>query len=522
MSVLVLTLIVTMLSVLVIGLVVAQTRPTLFTNKNTRTISAAQAGIDSAIAQIRNASTTDGSGNTVGEIHDLPCVVQGTVEDSVGKTTYKAEVSYFNEDPEGKDDAWRNLKKLKCYEGPSAFGLKAVPYYALVKSVGADEDAKVMAAVADRTLEATYTFPLITRNISGGLIMDSNSQFCLVADSASVNSYITYQPADSADCKNPSELSSWSWRSDYMIHLSSSDLGGRVPLCLSGRATGSTPKAMRLQVCTTTTKDPDGQRFAWTGEYTWKGQNANNTADMASYVVNIDSIVNAGDYIAVSNGYSNPKPIPLPSVGKGNASKATDQVVNQLFFGRCLDVTDEDAGKAFMITFPCKQDPSGKGNVPWNHKWYVSEPDATAGEMAIKTTISVKAGGTTKNCLITTSSKGLVAGTLVDGASIGGYKPYMFPRFKTSSGTIDCSSVSAQWTRYGETGDPMTSWTLVDANGLCLSADGPYVGTKLTAAGVKSVVVQTCNGKNEQKWNVPEDPTEAYIGNYEEKTGRTD
>jgi len=515
-SVLVLMLIITTLSVLVLGLVLSQVRPTLFTNKNTRTVSAAQAGIDAAISQIRNSTTTDESGNIVGDIHGLPCVVNGTVDGTANGTAFASTISYFKEDPTNRSADWRETNALPCYQNTNPNGLRAVPHYAIVTSTGADESAKVMSDVADRTLEATYTFPLTTRTISGDQILDTNQQFCAVANSATIGSNITFQPANETLCRTGDPLSIWSWRSDYMIHLSSTDIDGHVPLCLSGRASNSTPVAMTLQPCSLLSTDALGQRFSWTGDHTWKGQNAGNTDYGTSYIVNASSTVKKGDKLSVSTSAGNVKPVPLPAVGKGNASYTTNEVVNQSLFGRCLDVTDVDITKAFMITYPCKQDPTGKGRFDWNHKWYYTEPDPNVGEKSVKTTIHVVDGSGTKNCLIATNTQGIVAGA---GASAGSNKPYIFPRFRTSSNKVDCSSANTIWTRNGETGDPLTSWTIVDNYGRCLSAIGPSL---LADKNWKSVIVSECDGKDYQKWNVPDDPIEANIGDYSELAGRTE
>lgn len=517
MSVILLIVVIGMLAVLMLGLVLAELRPTLYANKNTRTISASQAGIDAALSQIRNARTTDGSGSVVGDIHQLPCVVSGPVEDGSGATSFVAKVTYFADDPGDKDDAWRTANALTCYPGTGATGgLRKVPTHAVIESVGSDDSATVMADVANRSLEATYTFPLTTRTISGGQIMDSNYQYCLVAGSATVGSYIAFQPAEDARCKTPGDLNLWSWRSDYMIHLSSTDLDGRVPLCLSGRASNSTPVAMTLQECTLLTTDGLGQRFSWTGTHTWLGQNSDNTDYGSSYIVNADNNIGAGDRISVSTSTSNPKPVPLPAVGKGNASKATEQVVNQSQFGRCLDVTDTDISKAYMISYPCKQDPTGGGNFDWNHKWYYTEPDANLGQTSVKTTLRVTTGGT-DYCLLTTDTQGIVAGGRPDGVNVGDYKPSMFPRFRTTSGGINCSGTgNSEWTRYADTGDVMTSWTFVDRNGRCLSANGDRVA----GSNWNSIVVQTCDGKDYQKWNVPDDPIEASVGDFVETTAQ--
>lgn len=426
MSAMLLMIVITMLSLLVLGFVVSELRPTLYTNKNIRTSSAAQAGIEATISQIRNATTTDAAGNVVGDIHQLPCYVNGPVEGAPEGTTFTASVSYFAEDPVGRDEEWRADNALRCYTSGATIGLRAVPRYAVVRSEGLDPSAVVMDDVADRMIEATYTFPLMTRTISGGQILDANSQFCLVAETTSAGSTARFRSITGDLCKEPNERNLWSWRPDYMIHLSSSDLDGRVPLCLSGRASGSKPTRMTLKPCTLGSTDPDGQRFSWVGSHTWQGQNAANTDYSNSYIVNSDGSVSNGDYISVSTSTGNPKPVPLPAVGKGNASYESRQVVNQAEFGRCLDVTNERINYAFMISYPCKQDPTGLERFSWNHKWYYDEPDADLGQTSMPTKIRVNNGS--DKCLITPSSAGIVAGERPGGVSYGSFSAHRLDR----------------------------------------------------------------------------------------------
>ncbi len=515
MSALMLMLIVSALSVLVLGFVLAEVRPTQFANKNTRTIAAAQAGIEVAVAQIRTSTAADGAGVQMGNILELPCEVRGPVEGAADGTGFEAKISYFTQDPAGKDATWREDNALRCFTTGSPKGVRAVPRFAIITSEGTDAGAKVIVDAADRTVEATYTFPLTTRNVSGGQITDNTGNYCLVANSLSAGSRVTFHLGSSAACKEKSEYNRWSWRSDYMIHLSSSDTNGRVPMCLSGRATSSTPAAMVLRTCNTGAGDPQGQLFQWTGDHTWRGQNAANTGVASTWIV--VATVGGVRTLAVRNSNSGDKPIPMPEVGKGNASKDTDQVVNQQKFGRCLDVTDVRINKAYMITYPCKQDPTGGGNFDWNHKWYYTEVDPDSATQSVSTKIYVREGNTTQNCLITTNTRGIVAGDTSGGSTgMTGVSTSYFPRFRTSGNGIDCSSTNTNWTRNGDTGDEKTSWTLVDRHGRCLSANGPKMHV-----GWDAVVVETCNGSNNQKWNVPEDPVEGTLAGFEELTGRT-
>lgn len=494
-SVLMLMLVVAVLGIVVMGAVLTQSSPTLATNKHSRTLAAAQAGLDAAASQIRNAESPDSLGELMGNMHMLPCTVEGFV-DGTEETSYVATVQYFSQNPEGQDDQWREDEALTCYTGTgSNGGVRSVPRWAIITSEGFDDTATASEDRADRIVEVTYTFQLTTRRLNGGRIFIANDQFCAVATSTEAGAEIRFRSILSDDCKDETDVNLFSWAEDYMIHLSYTDRDGRIPLCLSGRPSGAqNPAPMTLQPCTTTDQDPLGQRFAWMSQHTWRGQNAANTAEANAYIVNQDSTVHSGDRLSVATSAGNPRPVPAPAVGKGNASYDTEQAVNYAQFGRCLDVTNGTIGYEFMIAYPCKQDPSGGMNFDWNHKWYYDEP--AEGEESTSTKITVRPGST--HCLISPSSG-----------------PY--PRFLTgtSGGNIDCSSNRTDWVRYGYSEDLTQAYTFQDLNGRCLSIapDDKYNDWS-------KIVVETCDGSDLQKWNHPDTPVDATMDGFTELTGR--
>ncbi|WP_084103667.1 hypothetical protein [Demequina sp. NBRC 110056] len=492
-SVLMLMMVLTVLAILVLGAVLTQVNPTLFSDKNSRTLAAAQAGLDVTAAQVRNATAPDGTGAIMGDIHRLPCIVEGTVDNS-GDTTYRATVEYYKDDPTTRDETWRAANQLRCYTGTGLNGgVRDVPRFAVIESEGFDVTATAQVDRADRVVEATYQFQLTTMKVSGGQIYDDDLQYCLVADHAGEGANIRYRPAGHSDCNEKTALNSWTWDEDYMLHLASSDLPGVIPMCISGRPwSNGSARAVTLQECALGTRDDLGQRFSWTGSHTWRGQNSANTAYADSYLVNQDSRVDANDALSAANSATNKSVTPEPAVGKGNASYATNQVVNFHEFGRCLDVTDEDINKSYMIAYPCKQDPSGFGSFKWNHKWFYAEPTDTE---SVTTTIHVLVDNRTdrKYCLYTPSGS-------------------VYPRFGTT-----CTGDSRTWTRYGQTGDE-DAYTIQDSAGRCLTVGGseyPLHGSQWSR-----IVVATCEGKETQQWNVPTDPVDATLGEFSELTGR--
>src|SRR5450631_278272 len=96
----------------VAGITVSQALPTRIDNKAAKVVQVAQAGIDTALSQIRAAN--DGSGNGVstagkGVNAQLPCVITGNVN-STSTLAYKDHIYYFNSshDPTThlNDDVW--------------------------------------------------------------------------------------------------------------------------------------------------------------------------------------------------------------------------------------------------------------------------------------------------------------------------------------------------------------------------------------------------------------------------------
>lgn len=511
-SVLMLILILTTLGILVLGLALTQSKPTLYQEKNVRTLAAAQAGLDAAAFQIRNAYTSDGL-ETVGDIHKLPCSVSGSVDGDASGTSYQVEISYYKTDPEGRDDLWLEANALTCYPvAGSMGGVRDVPRFALLRSEGLDPTATANVDRADRVVEATYTFQLTTRKIVGGRIFDENSQYCWVADSASAGAFIRYRSFEDGDCDEATDLNSWTWANDYMLHLSSSDRNGAIPMCLTGRASDSDPTPMTLEPCTSSSADPLGQRFAWTQNYTWRGQNSANSVPIDSFIVNEDASADAGDRVSVSTSANWRSVNPDPAVGKGNASYDTDQVVNHLLFGRCLDVTDADINELYMITYPCKQDPSGGNNFQWNHKWYYDEPEGD--EEFVETEIRVNTGSTWY-CLISPSWT-----TRIREVGTGADIDVRTPRFKNPSNNRECGTTRTTWKRYGYHEDNALAYHIVDHNGLCLSSNGPRSSKETGHRLWNTVIVEACSDAESQMWNVPQDPVEASLNDFEETTGR--
>lgn len=486
------------LSVLLLGVVMAQVKPTMFAAKNARTVFAAETGLDSALSQVRSAlGAPDVNGKIYGDPTKLPCTVQGKVNGSSSSLSYEVTMMYFGENPAGRDATWRVNNQLTCTSGS---GVPVAPSFALLTAEGLDGGVRGLATTAgDRTLETVYTFKVTNNNINGGAIYALGLKHCLQASGQAVGSTVSYVDAAQCGADDPRQL--WTYSTDYGIHLSVSDLGA-TPLCMTGTSSGASGYAdVRLTPCTA---GNTRQMFSWQGGAKWEGQRDDNTNYSGKCIGAEDDYSDAdltGKKLKYGPCWGNDLTYgsfdPDARVGPGAASKATGQIVNFLEFGRCMDVTGEKVNETFMISYPCKQDPSGGSKLNWNHKWSYTEPTNKLGSLAnqqIK--VTYKGTDTSKGvpnavyCLKTPSSTANPA-----------YVTFVTP----------CSGGdSEKWTRNAEMTTYAGSWTFTDRYGRCIS-----LGDKYSTRWSK-LVVAPCNGGAEQKWNAPELNQESKLSDYKE------
>ncbi|WP_197030003.1 ricin-type beta-trefoil lectin domain protein [Cellulomonas sp. URHE0023] len=497
-TVIMLIMVMSALSVLMLGVMVAQVKPTMYAGKNTRTIFAAETGLDSALSQIRSAiGPVDMDGKYYGAPTLLPCSVQGKVDSSTSTLTYAVNVSYFDQDPTGKDDAWRSTNKLACVSGA---GVTISPSFAILSATGLDAGVAGLATTAgDRLLETMYTFKVTHNNIEGGTIYAFGDKHCLQAAGQNVGDKVTY--VDQSNCGGDDPRQLWTYGKDYEIHLSVTDLGA-TPLCLTGNSSTGGNVDVTLTKCVTGNTD---QQFSWKGGAKWIGQ-LSTGKDYSTYCLTsgdtyddtklINKTLKYGDCLGDNTAYASFDPD--PRVGAGAASYTTGQIVNSLEFGRCMDVTGEKVIETYMIDYPCKQDPSGGGKLKWNHKWKYTEPPGLVGTYTGQISVYYDSSDTKKGdpyktyCLKTPSASASPA-----------YVTFVTP----------CSSTAAdqKWTRTADTGVYTDSWTFTDQYGRCISLSGD----KLDSSWSK-LIMATCSGGPEQKWNAPVVNKEAGLSDYKE------
>jgi hypothetical protein len=494
MSAIMLTFIMGALSLLVLALVASQVTPTQFARKSTRTVYAAETGMNAALAQIRAAAAAPDFTDTVyGDRSKLPCTVNGPVDLTGSDLTYAVTVQYFKESPDGKSATWRNANDLTCIPGS---GLSVQPTHAIVTSQGLADGVPGMAtSVGDRTLTLTYQFQVSNTNVPGGLIYTFNSGHCLQATGTTAGSTVTY--VDKSLCGTDDVHQLWLYDENYTIRLASSTLAGDQ-LCITGPSTDDPTDAVDalLKVCESNTSTARwNQLWSWEGGARWKGENkAITTYSGVCLFSGVTTgspggrTLRAGKSCADKQDWGSFNPD--PRVGAGAASVATHQIVNYLEFGRCFDVTEQRTDYAYMIAYPCKQDPSpGSNQIAWNHKWFYSEPPsgvASAGPQLIY----VYNGTSQKFCLRTPA----------EGAN---------PAYVTLTSSCNLTAWDQKWTRYNDTGSYESSYRFVDSLGRCIS-----LGDKFDAWS--KLIVAPCNESPEQKWNAPPNNANAAVDDVRE------
>ena len=236
--------------------------------------------------------------------------------------------------------------------------------------------------------------------------------------------------------------------------------------------------------------------------------------------------MDAGDKLSVSNSDAKHSVKPLSAVGKGTASYRTHQVVNQNYFGRCLDVTNREHLVLVHDRVSVQAGPERQTQVRLEPQVVLLRAELE-GQEYVSTQIKVNNGS--DYCLITNDTPGVTGspgdGSHKDNGKTGSFKvTYSYPKFVTSANKADCAQAPRR--RGGAMGITMTprSRTHSLTATKCASPQPDPVSipkTPATPSCGRSIAVVPCDGSDNQKWNVPDTPVTASIGDYEEVTGRT-
>lgn len=469
------------LTVAIGAVVVGQVRPSQSERKLTRTVSASEAGFDAALSRIRAATkvvaTARGS-VTRGDITRLPCgPITGQVSNNTGGLTYSVDIAYYSRKPLTPANA------LAC----SAAGTAVVPAFATLTSKGAGADVPGLSAgAADRTLRTIYDFKTTNANVPGGLIhlYDQDTPLCLQVK-AKGNPVLKNDKLALATCDgtNPGQI--WSYTTDLLLQIVGTNL------CLEAASVAGTP--ITLQPCAPTRPE---QKWSFNDIGRFEGDTGGNTNGFC-FTAKDDPAVDGSQMLIqkeCGGAYDHIHTLsPEAKVGAGAAGESIGNLVNYKFFGRCLDITNQNVDVAWLIGYPCKQRPDPR-YLTWNQVFTF--------DAATKQYRTAAPGGA--SCLQAgdnTTPPGSMTRVLTKPCNVG--------------------ETYQRWTPTKATGSYASSYNIKSDNGLCLTlGDGPGVGEAnayLNQWGM--IILQTCNGSLEQKWNAPPDTINAKLSNTREGTG---
>ncbi len=470
------------LTVAIGAVVVGQVGPSQSERKLTRTVNASEAGFDAALNRIRAATkvvaTAKGS-ETVGDITKLPCgPITGQVSNNTGGLTYSVDIVYYA----GKPLTTANV--LACN---GMAGTAAVPAFATLTSKGAGVDVPGLAAGAgNRTLRTIYDFKTTNANVAGGLIhlYNQDTPLCMQVKAkgnpAGKDDKLTLATCDRT---NPGQI--WSYTPDLLLQIVGTDL------CLEAESKKN--MHITLQPCAPTNPE---QKWSFNDVGRFEGDTNGNTNGFC-FTSKDDPAVDGSEMLMqqeCGGGYDHVHTLsPEAKVGAGAAGESVGNLVNYRYFGRCLDVTNQNVDAAWLIGYPCKQRPDPK-YLTWNQVFTYNTTTKQYSTAPGNTTYCLQAGNNSTP-----------------------------PGSMTRVLTVVCNvgQTYQRWTPTKDTGSYASSYNIKSENGLCLTlGDGPGVGVAgeyLNQWGM--IIVQTCNGSLEQKWNAPAGTIDAKLSDTREGTG---
>lgn len=474
-----------------------QDRATVFDGSRLDNLAAAQAGEDALIGQFR-AAVNAGSGDTT----QLPCPtaahpITGRVN-TVGKAAYSVYVSYFVDDPVANPPPPVGTNQpMLCVPGDGTYDQASttyVPSYARITSTGTDGATSNTAASTGRTLVSTYAFQTSTRNSANGFIeilpyssASTVPVMCLDAGS---------QPAAGPPgtrgtiivlqrCTGVNQQL-FAYRSDLTVQLTTV-LTPSYPngLCLDTNTTPGAPapapvagSPVYLAACQALGNPPYNQQWSFNDPAAFQASlpTSRNDGVLSGQCFAVPAYQPAGGQVALAGCDNAADQAWRPAPNAGDGAAAAPQLVNDLQFGRCLDVPNFDEAAGYLINYPCKQNPQ-PSQVAFNQK-FTYDPLSH-----LLYTYDTRRNG--YFC---------VYSPLTEGGN---------PAMTACSPPSTAASVSANkltWTMPGNsTAIPNAQrYTIVDTSGRCLGVDTSN-GTNSTT--VLKIVVSSCTGEGAQKWN---------------------
>ena len=465
------------MSALLAPLVVRQMQSTRMSDDRNTALNAAQAGLDMVMARVRAASAFSAETKTLeGLLENLPpCSFQGDAGvDGVGESmAYSVTIVYRD----------RDGKQLKCDPNRPDYGPTKVPTRAELTVVGASRQT-------DRTLTATYVFSTSNTNIPGGQIRSSTPlggvDQCLdagAAKSPAAGTAVTMQAC------NGSSRQQFGYTAElYLKLVNSESAAAENGMCLwTGETHTKDTSLLEFAPCPATSKPTSLFQWSLDGSSRFRATNAGGKTE--SLCMTVMTPATTGGKVVLSDCKSTRPDIwrSAAGVGAGMAGDSTAQMVNYSQFSRCLDVTDQDVNKSYMIAWFCKQSPNGV--VDWNQRWF--HPVPVLPEIFKTGNITI-----TKDQAPTATSVWYCLKSPLSTAS------------NAYASLVACKGnetlPATQWTVYHDTGDYSTSYRVTDSKGYCLTPTDLNATPKDTHSdGTSKVKVAVCTNSELQKWNAP-------------------
>lgn len=487
---------------LLVPMVITQNQTTRYDTSRTHALHAAQSGLDSVLGLVRAATADDGSGDP----SKLPCGPLNGTSDDGSPATYSVAIAYYTADPgpHYNEPDWLKTNKMICVKGYGTYDTVsggAVPSFALLTASGSDGPG-LSGSVPGRTLQSTYVVKTTNSTTAGGIIRIFPSGTEANCMDAGANP----QPGTVviiSSCDQGSRAQLWSYNYDLSIQLVSSVTDPKATtttqgngLCLDSASPHANGNTVTLQWCAAQVKDarnvPRNTAAPWNQQWS--------SDDSAHFRGALPDKSNTDNFCLQFNGAGSPMTlqgcagsvsdpaqawVPSPKVGSGAAgvTDATDrsllatshQLVNFQQFGRCLDVTGQRVGSAFLIAYSCKQNPNA-AQVSWNQKW---ELNSTGQWVTYQ-----NGAASSPYCLRSPETE-------------GGYVTVVACPAVATAATTWTTNLTKNLTSGAELAYK-DKFTVVSKAGFCLSL---APSTDLLNGQYYKATVDSCDGSTRQKWN---------------------
>lgn len=453
-------------SLALVAHVTQRTKDLVYEERRTRSLHAAEGGLDAALALIRRASTS-GEGGRKGIASLLPCETEATGADLAdlgsGGFGYRAVVSYYRDDPRHRSAQWRVSERLPCVEGS---GPSTQPLYALITSVSTGAgSAGTFASFQQRSVEVTYRLGLSFARVLGGAVATSGPDDAPSLDRPICWS-VTELPAApgaavlASPCIDGDPSQQFAYNPDFSFTYAGTNL------CLTAAYDVADPAA-RLEPCAIS--GAERYRQAWTYNEDDRIQaTKSDGSGRAPFCLAPEQGGAVSSRLILSNR-CDLRWTPASEAGVGGAGWRQQQFVNFAQSGRCIDVTRADRSLHVLHAHACKQDATAP--LDWWPQQFSVDPKS----MQI---FSGRFLGTDSPIPYCLTSQGRPNGAVS-----------VEPCTTTSDTKADAGQ---RWVVNRDAAVQQRSFTIVDDMGYCIS---------ISTWG--QIVTETCDGSNVQKWNAP-------------------